>query len=347
MRHRNQQQQGRPARRPDYLIRLPGRRISPELDARLITLTLVDKRGFESDQLDITISDHDGRVALPPRGTEIQLSLGWLDEGLVDRGTFIVDEVEHSGGSAGDTITIRARAADMLQVGAVKRSQSWHESTLGQILETIAGRHQLTPRVGSGLDPSHIDHIDQTDESDAHFLTRLAERYDADSTVKAGHLLFVPRGDGRTASGLEIPPITIRRSDGDGHRFLQAARDANSGVKAWWHDPDSAERKFVLVGTNENPKSLRGNHASEEEARLEANSEWKRIRRAGSSLSLTLAEGLPKLYAETPVVARGWKPEIDETDWVATEVTHSMSDSGYTCSLICEVIGSEDNADFN
>ncbi|MDP2128171.1 MAG: contractile injection system protein, VgrG/Pvc8 family [Pseudohongiella sp.] len=342
MRNLNRQQQARPARRPDYLITLPGRQISPELDARLTILTLVDKRGFESDQLDITLSDHDGRVALPPRGAEIQLSLGWRGEGLVDRGTFIVDEVEHSGGSGGDTITVRARAADMLKVGSVKRSQSWHEITLGEILEAIASRHELTPRVGAGLDPAHINHIDQTDESDAHFLTRLADRYDADATIKAQNLVFVARGAGRTASGLAIPPLTIRRSDGDNHRFVQADRNAHSGVKAWWHNPQTAERTFVLVGSDENAKSLRGNNATEAEALIEAQSEWQRIRRAGSSLTLTLAEGLPNLYAETPVVARGWKPEIDDTEWVATEVTHTMSDSGYTCSVSCEVIGSDD-----
>lgn len=336
----NRQQQGRPARRPDYLITLPGRQISPELDARLITLTLVDKRGFESDQLDITLSDHDGRLALPGKGAEIQVALGWRGEGLVDRGTFVVDEVEHSGGSGGDSITVRARAADLRNELPVKRSQSWHAGTLGEIINVIASRHDLAPRISPDLATAYIGHIDQTDESDAHFLTRLADRYDADATIKAKHLVFVPRGAGRTASGQTIAPITIQRGDGDNHRFVQADRNTHSGVKAWWHNPQTAERTFVLVGSDQNPKSLRGNNATEADALVEAQSEWQRIRRAGSSLTLNLAEGAPNLYPETPVVARGWKPEIDGIEWVATEVTHNMSDTGYTCSVNCEVIGS-------
>lgn len=95
--------------------------------------------------------------------------------------------------------------------------------------------------------------------------------------------------------------------------------------------PEQIIKQSVLAGTD--PKSMRGNNATEADARVEAQSEWQRIRRAGSSLNLNLAEGVPNLYLETPVVARGWKSEIDGIEWVATEVAHNMSDSGYTYSV--------------
>ncbi|MDP2127230.1 MAG: phage late control D family protein [Pseudohongiella sp.] len=336
----NRQQQGRPARRPDYRITLEGQQISPEVNARLISLTLVDRRGLESDQLDITLSDHDGKLALPPRGAELQLAIGWLGEGLVDRGTFVVDEVEHSG--APDVLIIRARAADLRQQLPTKRSQSFHEISLGDIIATIAGRHDLMPRASDRLADIAIEHVDQTDESDAHFLTRLATRYDADATIKAKHLLFVPKGAGRTASGQPIPPITLTRSDGDNHRYVVTDRNAYTGVIAWWHDPVSAQRHPVLVGSDVRPKSLRGNQANADDALAEAQAEWQRVRRSGSQLTLQLAEGRPALAPETPVIAKGYKPDIDDTDWVATEVTHTISDGGYTCSVSCEVLGAED-----
>jgi len=40
------------------------------------------------DQLDIQLSDHDGQLAIPPKGAVIRLWLGWSDTGLVDKGTY-------------------------------------------------------------------------------------------------------------------------------------------------------------------------------------------------------------------------------------------------------------------
>lgn len=332
------QQQGRPARAPGYRLTIGGQPISPELDARLMRLRLTDRRGFEADQLDITLSDHDGRLELPRRGVELTLAIGWKNEGLVERGIFIVDEVEHSG--APDTLTIRARAADMRQQLPGKRSQDWHELTLGSIIEAIAGRNDLEPAIGDALRGIYLDHIDQTDESDLHFLTRLAEQYDAIATIKAGRMLFMPAGQGSTASGQPIAPVTLYRHQGDSHRYTETDRDAFTGVRAYWHDPDAAERREVITGSEENLKSLRHTYATEDDAITAAKSEWQRIQRGGAECSLTLAEGRPDLYPETPATLSGFKAVINAKPWIITEVSHELSDTAYTCGVQMEILGS-------
>ncbi|GEN25408.1 phage late control protein [Halomonas cupida] len=329
------QQQGRPARVPSYDISLAGQRISPELGARLQSLRLTDNRGLEADQLDIVLEDHDGRLDLPTRGAELRLALGWKGDGLIDRGTYIVDEVEHSG--APDTLTIRARSADMRKDLPGKRSQSWDKITVRDIITTIAERHDLEPKVSEGLAGIRVRHIDQTDESDLHFLTRLAERYDAVATVKAGNLLFIAAGQATTAGGTEIPPIQLYRQVGDTHRYSVTDRDAYTGVKAFWNDTAGAERKIVIAGETENLKSLRPTYASENDALVAASAEWQRLQRGGAEFSLELAEGRPDLYPETPVWLIGWKPQIDATPWLITEVVHTLNESAYTTELTMEV----------
>ncbi len=329
------QQQGRPARVPGYRLTLAGQRISPELGARLQSLRLTDRRGLEADQLDIVLEDHDGRLDLPPRGAELQLALGWQGEGLIDRGTYIVDEVEHSGSP--DTLTIRARSADMREDLPGKRSQSWDSLTVRDIITTIAERHGLEPKVADQLAGIRVNHIDQTDESDMHFLTRLAERYDAVATIKAGNLLFVAAGQATTASGLEISPIQLRRQAGDMHRFTVTDRDAFTGVKAYWNDTAHAKREEVIAGTEENLKSLRPTYASEEDALAAAQAEWQRIRRGGAQFTLDLAEGRPDLYPETPVWLIGWKPQIEATPWLIVEISHELNDTALTTALQMEV----------
>ena len=70
---------------PICRVTVDGRDITADITARLVSLTLTDNRGMEADQLDIQLSDHDGQLAIPPKGASIQLWLGWSDTGLVDK----------------------------------------------------------------------------------------------------------------------------------------------------------------------------------------------------------------------------------------------------------------------
>jgi len=319
---------------PDYRITLQGQTISPEFRARLSQLTLNDRRGMQADQLDIVLADDDGMLDIPPTGAKITLAIGWKGQALVERGTFTVDEVEHTG--APDTLSIRASSADLRQGLPGKRTQSWDAVTVRDIITTIAKRHDLTPSVGATLAGVRITHIDQTDESDLHFLTRLAERFDAVATVKTGHLIFVTAGQATTASGLEIPPIQLRRQSGDQHRYLMAERDAYTGVTALWNNTAHATREAVTVGDPENAQQLRHTYASEIEALEAAQAEWQRIQRGTAYFTITQAIGDPEIFPETPVWCIGWKPKIDATPWVITEVTHNLTETSYTTALQLE-----------
>lgn len=73
-------------------------------------LTLRNNRGFKTDQLDIELHDSDRRLRLPRRGANVALSLAWKETGLINKGGFTVDEIEHSG--CPERLTIRAGSAD-------------------------------------------------------------------------------------------------------------------------------------------------------------------------------------------------------------------------------------------
>lgn len=232
---------------PAYMLTLNGADITQNFSDRLIGLTMTDNRGFEADQLDIALDDTDGLVELPPRGASLTLWLGWQGSALVNKGSFTVDEIEHRG--APDTLTIRGRSADFRGTLNSRREQSWHDTTLGVIVETVAQRNKLTASVADALKTIAIPHIDQTQESDAAFLSRLAERNGASVSVKAGKLLFLKAGSAMTASGKPIPQMTVERGDGDRHQFAIADREAYTGVTAKWlhtRDPKPQKQKVKL-----------------------------------------------------------------------------------------------------
>lgn len=346
---------------PAYELTMSGESITAKIAPRLISLTLTDNRGYEADQLDIELDDSDGQIRLPRRGVSLTLALGWKGEGLLfQKGSFIVDEVEHSG--APDRITLRARSADFRQTLNIKRENSYHSTTLGDIVKTIAARHNLKPALSDELAKTVIDHVDQTNESDGSFMTRLAQQEGAIAAVKEGNLLFIRQGQGKTASGRRLPALTIVRKDGDQHRFSLVDRGAYTGVSAGWlntrepkkKEPVKVKRKRrktppkkagepeqkqgdYLIGTDENVLVLGHTYANKQNAERAVKAAWGKIQRGVASFSIQLARGRADLYTEMPVKVSGFKAEIDEADWVLTTVTHTLNDSGYTTAVELEV----------
>ena len=92
-------------------------------------------------------------------------------------------------------VTIRARSADF-RGRSPRREGSQHDTTLGAIVEAIASRNRLEASVAPSLAGIKIPHIDQSQESDAKFWTRLAERNGGEVSVKWENCCFSKRGRG-------------------------------------------------------------------------------------------------------------------------------------------------------
>lgn len=333
---------------PDYRVEVNGRDITPTLREpratnrnrpRLISLGLTDKRGGDADQLDLVVDDSDGAFDLPPAGARIRVSLGWasgpdVTPGLVDMGTYVVDDVGHSGPP--DQITVRARAADFTGAMRIRREPSWHGTTLGAIVADVAKAHGLQPRCATALASIAVTAKAQSRESDLAFLRGLGRDHDAVATIKDGHLILKPIGDRATVSGVALPAITIRRRDGDRHDYQAQKQEEATGVSADWHDRGSAKKKTVTIGTADGARKLSRTYASEADARAAATAEAGRAARQPRTLSLSLALGRPDLKPETPVTVSGFKATIDAQRWVLAEVTHTLGDRGFATGLKLE-----------
>lgn len=318
-----------------FRLTVDGADIANLISPRLMSLALTDNRGVEADQLSITLSDHDGLLTIPPKGAVLRLWLGWSDTGLVDKGTYTVDETEHSGPP--DVLSIRARSADLRAGLKTKRERSWSNTTLGEVLGEIANGNKLTATIAAALAGAPILQLDQANESDANLLSRLGEEFDAVTSVKAGCLLCLPAGGGKTASGMALPHITLTRADGDQHRYLQADRDAYDGVRAYFYDVNSAKKQEAIAGAGDNLKDLRHTYSDRQSALRAARAEFNRLQRGSATLSYTLALGRPELIPELTYTLQGVKPDIDDIVWYGGNVQHSLSaDSGYTVSLELE-----------
>lgn len=230
---------------PQAELTIDGRRFGTQAMSRIISISLTDKRGFEADELTIELDDHDGTIAIPKTGSKITLKLGYQETGLVEKGEYLVSEFTASGSP--DILSITARAADLAEALAEQVEKSWHKQTLYQIIETIAKKHKYEYIISKDYQNQKIEHIDQTNESDASFMSRLAEQYDAIATVKNGKLLFIPAGESQTASGQPILPTTITRASGDSHSFTYSSSNSYQAVRAYYTDKKTGQKKEVLV----------------------------------------------------------------------------------------------------
>ena len=130
-----------PVKMPDFDILAEGKTLSGVAE-RLMSLSLTDNRGFEADQLTITLDDADGQLQLPPRGARLTVLIGWKGEPLTEKGTYIVDEIAHEGPP--DRLTVSARSADFRDEFNVKREVSWHDVTVERVVSAIAHRWSET-----------------------------------------------------------------------------------------------------------------------------------------------------------------------------------------------------------
>ncbi|MBK5978462.1 contractile injection system protein, VgrG/Pvc8 family [Acinetobacter baumannii] len=321
---------------PIYRLEVDGNDISPLVVDRLISLSIKDNRGLVVDSVDIDLDDSDGQLEIPPEGAIIQVWIGWSNTGLVDKGKYKVESVTHRG--APDVLSISAFSNDVSEGLKQKRERSFSNKTIQVIFETVGAEYALKTIVHDTLANRVISYIAQN-ESDANLITRIADEHDAIATVKNGHLILLPRGASQTVSGLPLPIAQIFRSDGDGHNYTTGTgTDRITGVKAFYYDAGKSKKLYVVIGDNEeNLKEIRYVHRDKKTAELAAQAEFNRCKRASQKLSYTFAFGQPELIPEQEFVFTGLKPQIDDIVWLGTNVTHNLTDGGFTTSVELEV----------
>lgn len=323
-----------------------GADLTDTVNPRLLNLTLSERREEAADQLDIVLHNADGLLELPATGRVLTLSLGWASGdgvalGLVDKGRFTVDEVGMEGGDRPDRITIRARSADLAGTLTQRRTKSWTDTTMGAILQDIAGRHGRSAQVDGDLAAIEIAAIEQEGKSDMAFVRDLGRRHDAIATWKDARLLFLPIGKSASAGGSALESAVLRRSDGGRWTFRQADRDAHDGAVAQWHDQDAGQRKSVTAGGEdgaggENPRRLKRVYASEAEAKMAAEGAASRAARKPYAFTFDLAFADPALQPDTPVTLEGWGDAVDGKSWLVTAIETRFGAGGLRQSIDME-----------
>jgi hypothetical protein len=318
--------------RPLFQVLANGVDITAHIRDRLDVLRVTDEAGVQADTAEITLDDRDGLVALPPTGAELTVALGYQETGLMPMGLYTVDEIELTGWPR--RLLIRGKAADMRASLKSQKTRSWHEVTLGDIVRTIAGEHGLTPKIADALAGIRYSHVDQTNESDLHFLTRLAREHGAIAKPAAGNLAFVPRGEAKSASGRGLPAVSITAADLSDYRVTLADRGKYGSARAFWRDQAAARDVEVVVGSGEPVFTLRHPHPDAAQARAAAQAKLDALARGSATLSASMV-GRPELGAEAKLTIVGVRSGVDGA-WVITKAEHTLDANGLRTAIEAE-----------
>ncbi|WP_122587671.1 phage late control D family protein [Pseudomonas viridiflava] len=320
--------------KPTFRIVADGTDITALINDRLIQLRTTDKPDMDSDEFELRIDDRDGAVALPARGADIEVYLGYEGQKLTRIGLYTIDELELSGPP--DTMVIKGKAISMRGSGKTTRSGSWEDEPLSRIVSDIAARNGWTPVCNVD---KKVPRADQLNESDFNFITRLAKKHDCTAKVADGKLLVMPRQEGLSATGKAFGTLTLTRRDVSRWQFRLSDRSTHKAVATKHQDKKTGALKIVTLDNENAPDGLPPVHtdrhiypnktAAEEaaKARLAA------FNRSTAGVRLEM-NGRTDVFAERMISVQNFKEGLDG-EYLADSVEQVFTQAGWTTTVEC------------
>lgn len=301
--------------KPDFQVVADKKDITALLRDRLLSIRTTDKPGLEADECEIHIDDRDGKVAFPKKGATLEISLGYIGEKLTFIGRYKVDEIEVSGPP--QTIVIRGKPANIAATMKSQKRYAWENVKLADIVGDVARRNKLQPLCQVVAD---VPRADQINESDMHFITRLAKQHGATATVKDGKLIVAKRGEGKSGSGKQLPEIALHRDDLASYSMIFPDRALYGEVQTNWHNKKTGKQEVVLMVNKDAPKGVsapkhtaRHAYPTKEASEAAAQAHLNALNRATMTGRVELYRGRADIGAEKWVKFDGIKQDVNVT----------------------------------
>lgn len=232
-------------KRPKWVLEYEQTDISTDISPYILQITYTDALKGESDDIEINLEDRDHRWKngwFPQKGDVVRLALGYIDEELVNCGSFQVDEVELNGPP--DTVSLRALAAGVKESLRTKNTVAYENKTFGQIASDIAKKHglKLVGTISDEKRKRRPRRITQREETDLEFLSRLGEQEGVVFSIKDQQLVWHDQ-DG--LDGAETILI-IDRLDMTRFAFRAKTDQVYKACTVSYHDPKT---KKVITHT--------------------------------------------------------------------------------------------------
>ncbi len=232
-------------KKPFIEITMNNKEVTHILNKYVLSVKYTDYLKGQADELEITLRNPDNLFNgdwYPTKGDKVSAKIGYAgDDKILYCGTFTIDEPEFSGGTEGDTATIKSLAASVKKSTREKCSKSYVNKTLIQIAQEIGKKHGFTVQGEEGF--LKIDYVAQFDESDLAFLYRISEQYGYIFKITDDILTFTKLDVLEKSESL----LTLARKDLASYTFTDTSTKTYKACRVQYYNPKTGKYKSVTV----------------------------------------------------------------------------------------------------
>ena len=314
---------------PDFSISINGQTNFPK--DRVISIRTTDQTGFVSDSCEIELDDFDNALQFPNTEAKVIILLGYQEKGLTKIGTYYVKEIAIDG--ARRIVKIIANA---LPKSMRSQKTKTNDVKLNEYMSSIDS--DLDSELSEDYEDMDLSDNPQFGESDINYLTRIANKVGAVAKPTDDHLVFSEDMTAKSVSGKSLPTKYIEASEVANYscNFKETETGTNGAtgtIYANWYDKKSGEYHLVHAGSGDPETELNEIFSSEKDALAAVKSKGKRIEKNNKTFRFT-TEGRPDLFAEGPIILRGFPIKIP-TNWIISRVEHTLNSSGFVSNVEC------------
>lgn len=224
-------------RRTTLQVTYEGADISADISANLIEFEYTDNAGDTSDEITLTLEDREQLWRdnwYPDKGAKLTVIIAPSDGPALPCGSFEIDAINISGPPS--TVAISAIAVPITKpLRSEKRTRTWEGADLKKIGTEVASAAGLEFGWYGGEIPTY-QRIDQHDESDLAFLSRLGKQLNHRVKVTDGRLVVWDESQ-YASKGPSISVDVNTAGLVTAYSFESKSADTYKACRVRWHDP--------------------------------------------------------------------------------------------------------------
>ena len=211
--------------------------ISADVSANLIQFAFTDNAGDKADEVSITLEDRDHLWRgdwYPKKGAKLKCTITPNIGNELPCGEFEIDEIQIGGPPS--AVSIKAVSVPITKpIRGEKKTRTWEGADLKKMGAEVASAAGLSFEWFGGQVPT-FNRMDQTDESDLTFLSRLGKEVNHRVKVADGRLVIWDESEYAGRS----PTITVDIGLADlvtSYQFSSKSHDTYKAARVRYHDP--------------------------------------------------------------------------------------------------------------